>query len=742
MITLKDLGKIYVKEGNVSNALSHIDLSFEQGEYVAITGKSGSGKSTLLNVLGGMDSYESGEMYIDGEPTSSWSKKDFELYNADKVSFIFQEYNILESFTVLENVEFALTSIKDIKERKKRALEIIDRVGLTDRINAKGGKLSGGEKQRTVIARAIAKDSPIILADEPTGNLDSKTAKDVLDLIKEMSVGKLVIMVTHNYDDVKEYVTRHIRLHDGVVELDERFDGKENNYSELASKDKYDFRDAHDNIFKQKSKAKKNGYTIATVHDIFTLGVRRFASRPKQSILISILMTISMIAILMVAGYLPSFMIQKDFGTNNMDGRVLVVNKDDTLFTEQTAKDLMTKSGADSYLLNDVILDMPACIIDISVLGEADDYYKQGLAGFQYVLDEYADIPKGEIDLLVPYGFQNDFREGQKVIVNVNTLIGYNGNIRWPDAMDNIITKIHKINYYVDQVDAVPKIIINRDFYDVLIDIYRYSNDMKLYHKDNGGIISQGIYTEISIQGLKFFDFSFSGRDVNYQNRKQPMSDFAFDKKGHRKANDRYLPYKYHMQYSESYFFGVDVFREMDLPVVKESSQISLFFSDENAKQAFLSAQSTAGYSAVDVNNKLSAIDVDPMEILLMVVTIIAVVLICLTIDMVLVLTLKRLIYATKGDIAIFRTMGIDPKIVKKSTYVQLFLALVPAVAITMCVMLVFMFTFIGKGFIMSVASGMIVLLGGLILMLAVGRSYNKVLYQERIKKNLRRVNK
>ena len=220
LIELKGIGKIYVSESNVSVGIRGVDLSFDRGEFVAVTGKSGSGKSTLLNVISGMDTYEEGELYIEGEPTSHYLQSDWEEYREKYISFIFQDYNIIESFTVLQNVELALMHIEDRKERRARALELLDRVGLTSHLKQKGSRLSGGQKQRTVIARALAKDSPIILADEPTGNLDSATSKEIIALLREVSKDKLLIVVTHNFEEVEECATRHIRIFDGAVESD------------------------------------------------------------------------------------------------------------------------------------------------------------------------------------------------------------------------------------------------------------------------------------------------------------------------------------------------------------------------------------------------------------------------------------------------------------------------------------------------------------------------------------------
>jgi ABC-type lipoprotein export system ATPase subunit len=188
LLELKNIGKIYVSEGNVAVGIRGVNLSFDRGEFVAVTGKSGSGKSTLLNVISGMDTYEEGELYIKGESTSHFLQKDWEEYRKQYISFIFQEYNIIESFTVLQNVELALMNIENPRERRERAMELLRRVGLEGHIHHKGSKLSGGQKQRTVIARALAKDSPILLCDEPTGNLDSKSSEEIIELLSRVGL--------------------------------------------------------------------------------------------------------------------------------------------------------------------------------------------------------------------------------------------------------------------------------------------------------------------------------------------------------------------------------------------------------------------------------------------------------------------------------------------------------------------------------------------------------------------------
>ena len=216
MIKLKNVSKYYYGKNVVTTGFSKINLELNVNEFVAITGESGSGKSTLLNVISGMDSYEDGEMYIDGKETSHYTEQDYENYRRKYIGIIFQNFNLINSYTVYQNIELVLMLNGD-KKKKEKILKLIDQVGLSKFKNTKVSKLSGGQKQRVAIARALAKDTPIIIADEPTGNLDSKSANEVMKLLKEISKDKLLIVVTHNYEQVEKYATRRIKMHDGKI---------------------------------------------------------------------------------------------------------------------------------------------------------------------------------------------------------------------------------------------------------------------------------------------------------------------------------------------------------------------------------------------------------------------------------------------------------------------------------------------------------------------------------------------
>lgn len=218
MLVLKNIVKDYVTGDTTVRALKGIDISFRENEFVAILGPSGCGKTTMLNIIGGLDRYTSGDLLINGKSTKYFSDGDWDTYRNHSIGFVFQSYNLIPHQTVLANVELALTlSGVSKKERRERAIEALRKVGLEQQIHKKPNQMSGGQMQRVAIARALINDPDILLADEPTGALDSETSVQIMDLLKEIAKEKLIIMVTHNPDLANDYANRIIRCLDGEV---------------------------------------------------------------------------------------------------------------------------------------------------------------------------------------------------------------------------------------------------------------------------------------------------------------------------------------------------------------------------------------------------------------------------------------------------------------------------------------------------------------------------------------------
>ena len=221
MLQLNHIVKDYPAGGSVVHALRGVTLTFRRQEFVAILGPSGCGKTTLLNIIGGLDQYTSGDLLISGRSTKDFRDRDWDAYRNHSIGFVFQSYNLIPHQSVLRNVELALTlSGVSRRERRARAVRALERVGLGDQLNKKPNQMSGGQMQRVAIARALVNDPEILLADEPTGALDSETSVQVMDILREISREKLVIMVTHNPELASKYATRTIRLLDGSVVSD------------------------------------------------------------------------------------------------------------------------------------------------------------------------------------------------------------------------------------------------------------------------------------------------------------------------------------------------------------------------------------------------------------------------------------------------------------------------------------------------------------------------------------------
>ena len=221
MLQLKNICKSYTTGDFTQVALNDVSISFRDNEFVAILGPSGSGKTTLLNVMGGLDHYDSGDMIVDGISTHRYKDRDWDTFRNNRIGFVFQSYNLIPHQTILQNVELALTlSGVGKAERTRRAKEALASVGLTEHLNKKPSQLSGGQMQRVAIARALINDPEIVLADEPTGALDSHTSVQIMDLLTQIAKDRLVIMVTHNPELAAEYATRTVNLADGVIRSD------------------------------------------------------------------------------------------------------------------------------------------------------------------------------------------------------------------------------------------------------------------------------------------------------------------------------------------------------------------------------------------------------------------------------------------------------------------------------------------------------------------------------------------
>lgn len=342
MLKLKNLSKFYYSKGIIASGLNRVNLELHPGEFVVITGESGSGKSTLINVISGLDSYEEGEMYIDGSETSHFTVNDFENYRRKYIANIFQSFNLVSSYTVFQNIELVLL----VEGRKKSDVKdkihaIIEKVGLTEFANTKVSKLSGGQKQRVAIARALAKETPIIVADEPTGNLDSKSALGIVELLKEVAEDHLVIVVTHNYDQFEDCASRRIKLSDGRIIEDEVITPRRDEHKIDAVETK-----------------------PMTWANKFILGIRNtFNIFPKFLLLLLVFLFLSASVIMQYAGIKANNDAFEGFGTNmffrnSSDRRVVVKHSDNSPMTEEDYTKLQNTPHYKTLFKDDIILDV------------------------------------------------------------------------------------------------------------------------------------------------------------------------------------------------------------------------------------------------------------------------------------------------------------------------------------------------------------------------------------------------
>ena len=343
MIELVNVSKYYTSNGVTNKGLINVNLTLNKGEIVAITGESGSGKSTLLNVITKVDAFDEGEVYYKGNETSYFSIDDMDQFRKDKIGFIFQNYNIIDSYTVLENVMLPLIiNGSSRNEAKTEAMAILEKVGLTARMKNRGSQLSGGEKQRCVIARALASKCEILACDEPTGNLDSKTGEEIIKLLKEVASDKLVLIVTHNFEQVEGIATRKIKLDDGQI--------VEDLFIDKSTKELEDLKEELDLDYKPITK-KTN----------FRISLNNLISTPKKTFLIGlILLFTSIIVLYLYQGISLSFENSTDNGQLAYRGnnKIVASNLNHKAFDKKELED----SGL-TYYTNEFYYNLSKSII-------------------------------------------------------------------------------------------------------------------------------------------------------------------------------------------------------------------------------------------------------------------------------------------------------------------------------------------------------------------------------------------
>lgn len=512
MLKLENVSKIYYTNGIVATGISKVNLELNIGEFVVITGESGSGKSTLLNVISGIDSYEEGEMYINGKETSHYTEKDFEEYRKKYIANIFQSFNLINSYTVYQNVELVLL-LNGYKRRqiKKKVLDIIDKVGLTKFKNTKVSKLSGGQKQRVAIARAIVKDTPIIVADEPTGNLDTKSAYEIIELLKNVAKDKLVVIVTHNIEQVEKYATRIIKMHDGRMIQN----------TEIK------------NINEDSKITQANGKNI-TIPNQYRLGIRNTFNIFSKFILLFIVFTFMSVAFL--SEYSAFKLVEHSteessgYSANLRDiskERILINKQNREPFTEDDYNKIKQLSNIDYIVEDDISLDTEFILrndtlntygyikdinnfkgnLDIGRMPENDDEIILKANKDDYTITQMLDET-----LNSEFSLQKSYREGDTIKTVKIVGIQYNENNTIYDRTFYVSNEVKKVvRSYVHNQYSDMKTLLNDKYVQYNIETSEnvepgtaIVNDDLKYQFKNNKIINQNI--NISVSNIYYED--------------------------------------------------------------------------------------------------------------------------------------------------------------------------------------------------------------------------------------------
>ena len=512
MLKLENVSKIYYTNGIVATGISKVNLELNIGEFVVITGESGSGKSTLLNVISGIDSYEEGEMYINGKETSHYTEKDFEEYRKKYIANIFQSFNLINSYTVYQNVELVLLlNGYKRKQIKKKVLDIIDKVGLTKFKNTKVSKLSGGQKQRVAIARAIVKDTPIIVADEPTGNLDTKSAYEIIELLKNVAKDKLVVIVTHNIEQVEKYATRIIKMHDGRMIQS----------TEIK------------NINEDSKITQASGKNI-TIPNQYRLGIRNTFNIFSKFILLFIVFTFMSVAFL--AEYSAFKLVEHSteessgYSANLRDiskERILINKQNREPFTEDDYSKIKQLSNIDYIVEDDISLDTEFILrndtlntygyikdinnfkgnIDIGRMPENDDEIILKANKDDYTITQMLDET-----LNSEFSLQKSYREGDTIKTVKIVGIQYNENNTIYDRTFYVSNEVKKVvRSYVHNQYSDMKTLLNDKYVQYNIETSEnvepgtaIVNDDLKYQFKNNKIINQNI--NISVSNIYYED--------------------------------------------------------------------------------------------------------------------------------------------------------------------------------------------------------------------------------------------
>lgn len=602
MIKLKNVSKFYYSKGLIATGFSKVSLDFKIGEFIAITGESGSGKSTLLNVISGLDSYEEGEMYVNGQETSHYIEKDWEDYRRKYIGNIYQSFNLITSYTVYQNVELVLIlNGLSKKEAKPKVLELLKKVGLEKFKNTKVSKLSGGQKQRVSIARALAKDVPIIIADEPTGNLDKRSAESIIKLLSEIAKDHLVIIVTHNYEQVEEYATRKITMHDGKV--------------------------LEDKILKEtvKQKALENNYKNITFLNKIRLSIRNtFNIIPKFILLFAVYLFLIASLVSEYSAFRKEEYQTSKYGNNYLfqdlsDTRIIIRKSDRSPITEDDYNAISKLSNIDYIMKSDLIIEqyttvetadhslvvggnvknitqlkttpdkgrLPENENEIVVSGSKDDYY---------LSDRY--------DLLLNSDFylSNDYGSTNIEKIKIVGIKYYEDDVYRDYELYLSDKLINELQYYINEDYSGIKV----NFMGTNYQSYSYQNDFKIVPSKNvpanEAYISEDYNAYCDKYNCLNKTFSIKVKNIYYEDTITPKITKTYNKNninqilGIGKVSDE----EYLSEYNGNIFINFDDYHNL---FNKDNYQSSIYIKDVQMIDKTVSFLKELGYDVLPIKD-------------------------------------------------------------------------------------------------------------------------------------------
>lgn len=685
LLKLKNIGKIYNSNDILTIGIRNVNLEFDYNEFVTIEGESGSGKSTLLNVIAANDTYEEGELFINEEATSHYSSEEWEKYRENDISMIFQDFNIIENLTVYENVLLALLRIDDESLRKKKAKELIERVGLTKQINQKGSKLSGGEKQRTVIARALAKDNPIILADEPTGNLDSNASKEIAKLLKEVSKDKLVIVVTHNPEYFNEYSTRRILVKDGSI------------ISDVIK------------VAPEKTSIETNEYHITKklkLKNALKLGLLNYKSRPKFTSLMSLALCCIAVSLFAILSLFNTYLIS-DLKTPldevGIDGKIIVSNTNG--YVLETDLDTIVYETNASYFM----LDRDLSIFTITLPRRSNMYKSYEVTCIYDPIHHKVNEKEGE--LVIPQAYVNDADKITSLIINATNSLT---NINVTSSTTETSLKLY-LSYYNMQINGNKIKGINTT---IKID----ENETNVYTFSMNESLNDG---EISLKNSSYYDVL--NKNVVCSIAPSKLFTIVNDKDVDRNIDGIVVEFSKN-DYAEIF------------ETKKETKQSVLYYENDNEARNALT-KLPSGYIGMLSNSEVYVSSVGEV-FALNVLWYISLICISLMLAIILYIIFKRSIRVYSSDYAIYKTLGISNDVSNKSLYVQMILIYVPTLILLPLISLLSTnIKSLSLPFI-SLFNYLFIEILILLIVLMVAYSFNKASKKEKISVSLRRGSK